>query len=89
MSLEWFFCMLFDKVIYSIPVVFLNSIQIVIACAHSQAMYTMTVWATRTDTFCRWASQVGWLVGWGLTALLTQNKSYRACKFVGIFHSKL
>jgi len=29
------------------------------------------------------------LVGWGLTALLTQNRSYRACKFVGIFHSKL
>jgi len=28
------------------------------------------------------------LVGWGLTALLTQNRSYRACKFVGIFHSK-
>jgi len=27
----------------------------------------------------------GWLVGWGLTALLTQNRSYRACKFVGIF----
>jgi len=25
------------------------------------------------------------LVGWGLTALLTQNRSYRACKFVGIF----
>jgi len=25
---------------------------------------------------------VGWLVGWGLTALLTQNRSYRACKFV-------
>jgi len=22
------------------------------------------------------------LVGWGLTALLTQNRSYRACKFV-------
>jgi len=32
---------------------------------------------------------VGWLVGWGLTALLTQNRSYRACKFAGIFHSKL
>jgi len=31
----------------------------------------------------------GWLVGWGLTALLTQNRSYRACKFVGIFRSKL
>ena len=31
----------------------------------------------------------GWLVGWGLTALLTQNRSYCACKFVGIFHSKL
>jgi len=29
------------------------------------------------------------LVGWGLTALLTQNRSYRACQFVGIFHSKL
>jgi len=24
----------------------------------------------------------GWLVGWGLTALLTQNRSYRACRFV-------
>jgi len=24
------------------------------------------------------------LVGWGLMALLTQNRSYRACKFVGI-----
>ena len=34
-------------------------------------------------------SRLGWLVGWGLTALLTQNRSYRACKFVGIFHSKL
>jgi len=22
------------------------------------------------------------LVGWGLTALLTQNRSYRACRFV-------
>jgi len=32
---------------------------------------------------------LGWLVGWGLTALLTQNRSYRACKFVGIFQSKL
>ena len=32
---------------------------------------------------------VGWLVGWGLTALLTQNRSYRACRFVGIFYSKL
>ena len=31
---------------------------------------------------------VGWLVGWGLTALLTQNRSYRACKFVGIFYSR-
>jgi len=31
----------------------------------------------------------GWLVGWGLTALLTQNRSYRACRFVGIFYSKL
>ena len=30
----------------------------------------------------------GWFVGWGLTALLTQNRSYRASKFVGIFHSK-
>jgi len=27
----------------------------------------------------------GWLVGGGLTSLLTQNRSYRACKFVGIF----
>jgi len=26
----------------------------------------------------------GWLVGWGLTVLLTQSRSYRACKFVGI-----
>jgi len=34
-------------------------------------------------------SLVGWLVGWGLTALLTQNRSYRACRFVGIFYSKL
>ena len=35
-------------------------------------------------------SSHGWLVGWGLTALLTQNRSYRACKFVDIFHrSKL
>jgi len=25
---------------------------------------------------------IGWLVGWGLTALLTQNRSYRACRFV-------
>ena len=33
--------------------------------------------------------KVGWLVGWGLTALLTQNRSYRACRFVGIFYSKL
>ena len=33
--------------------------------------------------------EVGWLVGWGLTALLTQNRSYRACRFVGIFYSKL
>jgi len=32
---------------------------------------------------------IGWLVGWGLTALLTQNRSYRACKFVGKLHSKL
>ena len=24
------------------------------------------------------------VVGWGLTALLTQNRSYRACKFIGI-----
>jgi len=32
---------------------------------------------------------IGWLVGWGLTALLTQNRSYRACRFVGIFYSKL
>ena len=31
----------------------------------------------------------GWLVGWGLTAVLTQNRSYRACRFVGIFYSKL
>ena len=23
----------------------------------------------------------GWLVGWGLTALLTQNRSYRACSW--------
>jgi len=29
------------------------------------------------------------LVGWGLTALLTQNRSYRAWRFVGIFYSKL
>jgi len=29
------------------------------------------------------------MVGWGLTALLTQNRSYRACRFVGIFYSKL
>jgi len=35
------------------------------------------------------AMLVGWLVGWGLTALLTQNRSYRACRFVGIFYSKL
>ena len=35
------------------------------------------------------ARMVGWLVGWGLTALLTQNRSYRACRFVGIFYSKL
>jgi len=35
------------------------------------------------------SQQVGWLVGWGLTALLTQNRSYRACRFVGIFYSKL
>jgi len=32
--------------------------------------------------------QIGWLVGWGLTALLTQNRSYRACRFVGIFYSR-
>jgi len=24
----------------------------------------------------------GWLVGWGLTALLTQNRSYRACRYI-------
>jgi len=30
-----------------------------------------------------------WLDGWGLTALLTRNRSYRACRFVGIFYSKL
>jgi len=35
------------------------------------------------------ANANGWLVGWGLTALLTQNRSYRACRFVGIFYSKL
>ena len=35
------------------------------------------------------AESDGWLVGWGLTALLTQNRSYRACRFVGIFYSKL
>jgi len=29
------------------------------------------------------------LVGWGLTALLTQDRSYRACRFVGIFYRKL
>jgi len=35
-------------------------------------------------------TQTRWLVGWGLTALLTQNRSYRACRFVvGIFYSKL
>jgi len=28
------------------------------------------------------ANVYSWLVGWGLTALLTQNRSYRACKFV-------
>ena len=33
--------------------------------------------------------QPGWLVGWGLTALLTQDRSYRACRFVGIFYRKL
>jgi len=36
-----------------------------------------------------WKFTAGWLVGWGLTALLTQNRSYRACRFVGIFYSKL
>ena len=35
---------------------------------------------------CKW--QTIRLVGWGLTALLTQNRSYRACRFVGIFYSK-
>ena len=34
------------------------------------------------------SARVGWLVGWGLTALLTQNRSYRACRFVGIFYSQ-
>ena len=33
--------------------------------------------------------RLGIWVGWGLTALLTQNRSYRACSFVGIFYSKL
>jgi len=42
-----------------------------------------------TIDFCSSISIViGWLVGWGLTALLTQNRSYRACKFVGIFEKK-
>ena len=36
-----------------------------------------------------WVLPFSWLVGWGLTALLTQNRSYRACRFVGIFYSKL
>jgi len=30
-----------------------------------------------------------WLVGWGLTALLTQNRSYRACRFVSCVIIKL
>ena len=30
-----------------------------------------------------------WLFGWGLTALLTQNRSYRACKFVSCVIIKL
>jgi len=33
---------------------------------------------SKTTSYCH----VGWLVGWGLTALLTQNRSYRACRFV-------
>ena len=32
---------------------------------------------------CLWVLVTGSRVGWGLTALLTQNRSYRACKFVG------
>ena len=31
----------------------------------------------------QYQNQDGWLVCWGLTALLTQNRSYRACRFVG------
>ena len=42
-----------------------------------------------SSTETRATERSGWLVGWGLTALFTQNRSYRACKFVGIFHSKL
>ena len=42
----------------------------------------------RARLVLRWVIVFG-RVGWGLTALLTQNRSYRACKFVGIFHSKL
>jgi len=39
--------------------------------------YTLLAVTTSEVTFLR-----GWLVGWGLTALLTQNRSYRACRFV-------
>jgi len=28
----------------------------------------------------------GWLVGWGLTALLTQTKSYHGCKLIDTFN---
>ena len=50
-------------------------------------LFNAAVWLTPTTTAS--TTRVGWLVGWGLAALLTQNRSYRACKFVGIFYSKL
>ena len=48
-----------------------------------------TSFQSHSDECCQSTEQAGWLVGWGLTALLTQNRSYRACRFVGIFYSKL
>jgi len=44
----------------------------------------MSILAITLKFICSLCS--GWLVGWGFTALLTQNRSYRACKFVGILN---
>jgi len=70
--------------VWDIPATF-NGFRVLAALVHGIVVVGVVY---DRNAGCITIVRVGWL-GFNGTFILTQNRSYRACRFVGIFYSKL